>query len=68
MLDVAPLIIVLPSHINHTLGGAFPYADLPIEDPLTGSKKGLLDAADADNSFKIIYTDTAAEYWQAMPR
>lgn len=46
-------------------GHAFPYADLPIEDPLTGSKKGLLDAADADNSIpKIIYTDTAAEYWR----
>ena len=44
-------------------GHAFPYADLPIEDPLTGNTKGLLDAVDADGCVpKIIYTDI--EYWR----
>ncbi len=46
-------------------GHAFPYADSPIADALTQRSEGLLDALDVDGSVpKIIYTDTAAEYWR----
>ena len=46
-------------------GHAYPYADRAQDDPLSGESQGLLDRLDADGCTpKIIYTDTAAEYWR----
>ena len=43
----------------------FPFADDPQTDPHTGKMAGLLDAQRARGSLpKIIYTDTASEYWR----
>jgi hypothetical protein len=42
----------------------FPFADLPMTDPLSGRTEGLLDRAVADKVVpKIFYTNTSYEYW-----
>ena len=42
----------------------FPFADLPMKDPLSGRTEGLLDRATAENVVpKIFYTNTSYEYW-----
>lgn len=42
----------------------FPFADLPMKDPLSGRTEGLLDKAAAEKVVpKIFYTNTAYEYW-----
>lgn len=46
-------------------GHVFPYADLPIVDPLTERSAGLLDREAASGTVpKIVSTDSAAEYWR----
>jgi hypothetical protein len=44
-------------------GHVFPFADVVTSDPLTGSTGGLLDRLSGDLP-KIIFTDSAAEYWR----
>jgi len=42
----------------------FPFADLPMKDPLSGRTEGLLDRAVAEKVVpKIFYTNTSYEYW-----
>ena len=42
----------------------FPFADLPMADPLSGKVEGLLDRAVAEKVVpKIFYTNTSYEYW-----
>ena len=42
----------------------FPFADLPMKDPLSGKTEGLLDRAVAEKVVpKIFYTNTSYEYW-----
>jgi hypothetical protein len=42
----------------------FPFTDLPEQDPDTGEKAGLLDAATKSKTGpKIFYTNTSYEYW-----
>jgi hypothetical protein len=42
----------------------FPFADLPLKDPLSGKTEGLLDRAIAEKVLpKIFYTNTSYEYW-----
>jgi Alpha/beta hydrolase domain len=42
----------------------YPFADLPLLDPASGRKEGLLDRATAENvAPKIFYTNTSYEYW-----
>ncbi|HJT18706.1 MAG TPA: alpha/beta hydrolase domain-containing protein [Thermoanaerobaculia bacterium] len=42
----------------------FPFADLPMKDPLSGRTEGLLDKAVAEKVVpKIFYTNTSYEYW-----
>jgi alpha/beta hydrolase family protein len=46
-------------------GHVFPFADVATSDPLTGSTAGLLDRLSAAGDLpKIIFTDSAAEYWR----
>jgi hypothetical protein len=46
-------------------GHLFPFADAPQTDPRTGRNAGLLDRLRQDGALpKIVYTDTAAEYWR----
>ena len=46
-------------------GHDFPYADMPLDDPLSARSAGLLDRQAALGMMpKIISTDTAAEYWR----
>jgi len=46
-------------------GHVFPFADATSEDPVSGRSGGLLDRLDALNATpKIIYTNSAAEYWR----
>lgn len=46
-------------------GHVFPYADIPVTDPFTGRKAGLLDRLEAAGAVpKIVSTDSAAEYWR----
>ncbi len=48
-----------------SFGHLFPFADDPQTDPLTGETAGLLDRQRAAGGLpKIIYTDTASEYWR----
>ena len=48
-----------------SFGHLFPFADAPQTDPVSGRTVGLLDRLrDADALPKMIYTDTAAEYWR----
>jgi hypothetical protein len=48
-----------------SFGHLFPFADAPQTDPVSGRTAGLLDRLrDADALPKMIYTDTAAEYWR----
>jgi hypothetical protein len=48
-----------------SFGHLFPFADAPQTDPVSGRTAGLLDRLrDAGALPKIIYTDTAAEYWR----
>lgn len=48
-----------------SFGHLFPFADAPQTDPVSGRSAGLLDRLrDAGALPKIIYTDTAAEYWR----
>jgi Alpha/beta hydrolase domain len=47
------------------VGHVFPFADVATSDPLTGSTGGLLDRLSAAGDLpKIIFTDSAAEYWR----
>lgn len=42
----------------------FPFADLPMKDPLSGKTEGLLDRALAEKVVpKMFYTNTSYEYW-----
>ncbi len=42
----------------------FPFADLPMKDPLSGKTEGLLDLAVAEKVVpRIFYTNTSYEYW-----
>jgi hypothetical protein len=42
----------------------FPFADLPLTDPISGKKDGLLEKARAKgHAPKIFYTNTSVEYW-----
>jgi hypothetical protein len=46
-------------------GHSFPYADLSTTDHCSGRSAGLLDSLAATDSVpKIVYTDSAAEYWR----
>jgi hypothetical protein len=46
-------------------GHVFPFADVATSDPLTGRTAGLLDRLSAAGDLpKIIFTDSAAEYWR----
>lgn len=46
-------------------GHVFPYADLPMHDPLTGQTSGLLDRQTELGCLpKIISTNSGAEYWR----
>jgi hypothetical protein len=46
-------------------GHSFPYADVPTTDHCSGRSAGLLDSLEeADATPKIIYTNSAAEYWR----
>lgn len=46
-------------------GHAFPHADTPQTDPVTGEVAGLLDRLAERNVMpKIVYTDTSSEYWR----
>ena len=46
-------------------GHGAPFADLPGEDPMSGCTRGLLDRLHAGDAMpKVIYTDSAAEYWR----
>jgi hypothetical protein len=46
-------------------GHVYPYADLPVYDPLTGQTLGLLDRQTELGCLpKIISTNTGAEYWR----
>ncbi|ETW94352.1 MAG: hypothetical protein ETSY1_35265 [Candidatus Entotheonella factor] len=48
-----------------SFGHLFPFADAPQTDPVSGRTAGLLDRLrDVGALPKIIYTDTAAEYWR----
>ncbi len=48
-----------------SFGHLFPFADEPQTDPRTGETAGLLDAQRARGSLpRIIFTDTASEYWR----
>ena len=48
-----------------SFGHLFPFADAPQTDPVSGRTAGLLDRLrDANALPKIIYTDSAAEYWR----
>ena len=48
-----------------SFGHLFPFADVPQTDPMSGRTEGLLDRLrDANALPKIIYTDTASEYWR----
>ena len=52
---------------NPGFGHQFPFADNTLTDPLTGQTDGLLRrlrAGGADAVPKIIYTNSAAEYWR----
>ena len=42
----------------------YPFADLPLRDPISGRSEGLLDRAIADGvAPKVFYTNTSYEYW-----
>ncbi|HXY41183.1 MAG TPA: alpha/beta hydrolase domain-containing protein [Vicinamibacteria bacterium] len=42
----------------------YPFADLPLADPVSGTSEGLLDRALAEGvAPKILYTNTSYEYW-----
>jgi len=42
----------------------YPFADLPLADPVSGRSEGLLDRARAEGAApKILYTNTSYEYW-----
>jgi Alpha/beta hydrolase domain len=42
----------------------YPFTDLPVADPITSRRAGLLDRARADKvAPKIFYTNTSYEYW-----
>lgn len=46
-------------------GHVFPFADEPTEDALSGARAGLLDRLRAVDAVpKVIYTNSAAEYWR----
>ena len=46
-------------------GHVFPFADVATGDPLTGRMGGLLDRLAADGDMpKIVWTNSAAEYWR----
>ena len=46
-------------------GHGAPFADLPSDDALSGSRGGLLDRLRGGDALpKVIYTDSAAEYWR----
>lgn len=46
-------------------GHCFPFADIPTADALTGQDAGLLDRLERSGGIpRIIYTNTAAEYWR----
>ena len=46
-------------------GHLFPFADQPQADPGSGRRAGLLDRLrESDAVPRIVYTDTAAEYWR----
>ncbi|MCB1744031.1 MAG: hypothetical protein KDK91_26900 [Gammaproteobacteria bacterium] len=46
-------------------GHLFPFADQPQTDPRSGREAGLLDRLRATDELpKIVYTDTASEYWR----
>lgn len=48
-----------------SLGGLFPFSDLPETDPVTGQRAGLLDRLRARATRpKIVATNTSAEYWR----
>lgn len=48
-----------------SFGHLFPFADLPQADPRTGKRAGLLDhAATRDDPPKVVFVDSAAEYWR----
>jgi hypothetical protein len=48
-----------------SFGHLFPFADEPQTDPATGDSAGLLDRQHAHGAVpKIIYTNTASEYWR----
>ncbi len=48
-----------------SFGHLFPFADQPQTDPHTGRTAGLLDSQRARGGVpKIIFTDTASEYWR----
>ena len=50
---------------TESVGGLFPFADLPETDPVTGQRGGLLDRVLARASRpKIVATNTSAEYWR----
>ena len=42
----------------------YPFADLPLRDPVSGRSEGLLDRAAADGALpKVFHTNTSYEYW-----
>jgi len=41
----------------------YPFADLPLEDPVTRQKRGLLDRLGPETRPKIFYTNGSHEYW-----
>jgi hypothetical protein len=48
-----------------SFGHVFPFADAAQDDPRTGRRDGLLErVAAADDPPKVIFVDTAAEYWR----
>ncbi len=48
-----------------SFGHLFPFADTPQRDPASGRRAGLLDRVGAAGPApKIVYTDTASEYWR----
>jgi hypothetical protein len=42
----------------------FPFTTVPVSDPVTGERGGMLDRARASGTLpKIVYTSTSSEYW-----
>ncbi len=55
-----PSQLFLASHTHE-----FPFTDVPVDDPLTGARDGLLSRCDAQGATpKVIATNTSWEYWR----